>query len=123
MKPNNKLKIIYINNMNHPYDKSQNPTEQQFKRLTNQLQYFKSDKYPTLMTLFNDTGLGVSFADAMRAIDKLTEALKDLNRYEVGELIQRLDKGDKTAILQVTHFLDYEKEFILDKMAIGVCYN
>ena len=111
--------------MKHPYDKTQNPTPQQFEKLMYQLSDVRED-YPALMDLFQDTGDGAGFNERCIATDRLSKALEDFNRFEISMLIKGLDKGDKTAILQVVHFLKYEKDskaFWLDKQFLSLNFN
>ena len=111
--------------MKHPYDKTQNPTPQQFEKLMYQLSDVRED-YQPLMELFQDTGDGAGFNERCIATDRLSKALEDFNRFEISMLIKGLDKGDKTAVLQVVHFLDDvedKKAFWIDKQFLSLNFN
>jgi len=105
--------------MNHPFDKSLNPTHNDFCNLARQLMHF--DEVPVIEEFINSTAGG--YFQYEQVANKLKEVLPNFNRYEITNYTKGLINEDQTIVNELAHFIKYHQDFILDKQSLATNYN
>ena len=95
------------------------PTHAQFCKLASELMRF--DEVEGVQE-FLDTEMD-SFVKVERLANKLKQPLREFNRFEISDYIKRLILNERSVAQEIVHFIEYDKNFWLDKQSLSLNIN